>query len=91
MALHNVRDKDNNAHIHRVCGHMCKRSILWHRSHSKNAQFSDTDFAKVIRKACAYRELRQTATDQHRVHRPMPTIPGQCRSEERRVGKECRP
>ena len=80
MALHNVRDKDNYAHIHRVCGHMSKQFILWHRSHSKNAQFSDTDVAKVkpICKACAYRELRQTATDQHRVHRPMPTLPGQC-------------
>ena len=59
---------------------MSKQSIPWHRSHSKNAQFSDTDVAKVrpICKACAYGELRQTATDQHRVHRPMPTIPGQC-------------
>ena len=23
-------------------------------------------------------KLRQTATDQHRGHRPMPTLPGQC-------------
>ena len=58
---------------------MSKQSILWHRSNSKNAQFSDTDVSKVrpICKACAYGVLRQTATDQHRVHRPMPTIPGQ--------------
>ena len=82
MALHNVRDKDNYAHIRRVCGHMSKQSILWHRSHSKNAQFSDTDVAKVrpICKACAYGELRLTAMDQHQVHRLMPTIPGQCLS-----------
>ena len=80
MALHNVRDEDNYAHIHRVCGHMSEQSILWHHSHSKNAQFSDTDVAKFrpIRKAYAYGELRQTVTDQHRVHRPMPTTPGQC-------------
>ena len=79
-ALHNVRHKDNYGHIHRVCGDMSKQSIPWHRSHSKNAQFSDTDVAKVrpICKACVNGELRQTATDQHRVHRPMPTIPGQC-------------
>ena len=79
MALHNVRDKDNYAHIHRVCGHMSKQSIQ-ERSHSKNAQFSDIDVAKVrhIWKACAYGELRQTSTDQHRVHRPMSTKPSQC-------------
>ena len=29
MALHNVRDPDNFAHIHRVCGHMSKSAILW--------------------------------------------------------------
>ena len=79
MALHNVRDPDNFAHTHRVCGHMSNSAILWHRSHSKNANFSDADAAKVrpICKACAYGEQRQTRTDSNRVHRPLPTVPGQ--------------
>ena len=56
MALHNVSDPDNFAHIHRVCGHISNSAILWHRSHSKNANFSDADAAKVRQscKACAY-------------------------------------
>ena len=79
MALHNVRDPDNFAHIHRVCNHMSNSAILWHRSHSKNANSSDADAAKVqpICKACAYGEQRQTGTDSNRVHRPLPAVPGQ--------------
>ena len=79
MALHNVRDPDNFAHIHRVCGHMSNSAILWHRSHSKDANFSDADAAKVrpICKACTYGEQRQTGTDSNRVHRPLPILPGQ--------------
>ena len=60
MGLHDVRDPDNFAHIHRVCGHISNSAILWHRSHSKNANFSDADAAKVrpICKACAYGEQK---------------------------------
>ena len=79
MTLHNVRDPDNFGHIHRVYGRMSNSAILWQRSHSKNANFSDADAAKVrpICKACAYREQRQTGTDSNRVHRPLSIVPGQ--------------
>ena len=80
MALHSVRVKDHYAHIHDVTGHMSKTCILWHRAHSKNAQFSDADASKVrpICRTCAYGESRQTGTDPRRDHRPQPTWPGQC-------------
>ena len=79
MALHSVRGKDNFTHIHNVCGHMSPRHILWHREHSKNAKFTDAYIARIrpICRTCAYGESRQMGTDNHRVHRPMPTIPGQ--------------
>ena len=79
MALHSVREVDNFSHIHRVCGHMSEPYIKWHREHSKNAKFSDVDAARVrpLCKACIYGEDRQTATDRHRIHRPLPTVPGQ--------------
>ena len=70
MALHNVRNSDNFAHIHRVCGHMSNSAILRHYSHSKNVNFSDADAAK-------YGEQRQIGTDFHQVHKPLPTVPGQ--------------
>ena len=78
MALHNVRELDNFAHIHRVCGNISNSAILWHRSHSKNSNFSDTDATKVrpICKACACGEQRQTGTDSNRYHKPLPTVPG---------------
>ena len=80
MALHSVREVDNFSHIHRVCGHMSEPYIKWHREHSKNAKFSDGDAARVrpLCKACIYGEDRQTATDRHCIHRPLPTVPGQC-------------
>ena len=79
MALHNVRDPNNFAHIHRVCGHMSNSVVLWHRSHSKNTNFSDAAAAKVrpICKACAYGERRQTGTDSNWIHEPLPTMPEQ--------------
>ena len=45
-----------------------------------NVKFSDADAKKVrpLCKACVYGEDRQTSTDRHRVHRPLPTIEGQC-------------
>ena len=45
-----------------------------------NAKFSDADAKKVrpLCKACVYGEDRQTSTDRHRIHRPLPTIEGQC-------------
>ena len=80
MALHSVRRQDMFSHIHRVCGHMSDAYIKWHRENSKNAKFSDTDAKKVrpLCKACVYGENRQTSTDRHRIHRPLPTIEGQC-------------
>ena len=68
------------SHIHRVCGHMFDTYIKWQRENSKNAKFSDADAKKVrpLCKACVYGEDRQTSTDRHRVHRPLPTIAGQC-------------
>ena len=80
MALHSVRIADNFTHIHKVCGHMSPSFIKWHREHSKNAHFTDADMTKVrpICKACVYGESRQTGTDQHRIHRPLPTRAGQC-------------
>ena len=54
--------------------------IKWHRENSKNAKFSDADAKKVrpLCKACVYGEDRQTSTDRHRIHRPLPTLEGQC-------------
>ena len=80
MALHSVREVDNFSLIHRVCEHMSKPYIKWHREHSKNAKFSDVDTTRVrpLCKACIYGEDRQTATDRHRIQRPLPTVPGQC-------------
>ena len=80
MALHSVREQDMFSHIHRVCGHMFDTYIKWYRENSKNAKFSDADAKKVrpLCKACVYGEDRQTSTDQHRIHRPLPTIEGQC-------------
>ena len=54
--------------------------IKWHRENSKNAKFTDADAKKVrpLCKACVYGEDRQTSTDRHRIHRPLPTIAGQC-------------
>ena len=77
MALHNVR-KLVNSHTstESVCGHMSNSAILWHRSHSKNANFSDAK-VRPICKDCAYGEQRQTGTDSNQVHRPLPTVPGQ--------------
>ena len=59
---------------------MSKQAILWHRTHSKNASFTDSEANKIrpICEACVTGELRQGNTDHHRIHRPMPTIPGQC-------------
>ena len=78
MAVHSVREKDNFAHIHKVCGHMSVKHILWHRTNSKNANFTDADVARArpICQACAYGESRQMGTDQHRIHRPMPSRAG---------------
>ena len=80
MALHSVREQDMFSHIHRVCGHMSDPYIKWHRENSKNAKFSDADAKKVrpLCKACVYGEDRQTSTDRHRIHRPLPTMGGQC-------------
>ena len=80
MALSSVREKDTLSHLHRCLGHMSLPYLKWHREHSKNAWFSDSEASKVrpICKSCAYGESRQTGTDHHRVHRPLPTIPGQC-------------
>ena len=54
--------------------------IKWHRENSKNAKFSDADAKKIrpLCKACVYGEDRQTSTDRYRIHRPLPTIEGQC-------------
>ena len=54
--------------------------IKWHRENIKNAKFSDADAKKVrpLCKACVYGEDRQTSTDRHRIHRPLPTVEGQC-------------
>ena len=73
---------DMFSHIHRVCGHMSDAYIKWHRENSKNAKFSDadakTDRLRPLCKACVYGEDRQTSTDRHRIHRPLPTLEGQC-------------
>ena len=75
-----VREQDMFSHIHRVCGHMSNPYIKWHRENSKNEKLSDADAKKVrpLCKACVYGEDRQTSTDRHRIHRPLPTIAGQC-------------
>ena len=54
--------------------------IKWHRENSKDAKFSDADAKKVrpLCKACVYGEDRQTSTDRHRIHPPLPTLEGQC-------------
>ena len=80
MALTSVRVTDNFSHIHKVCGHMSPSFIKWHRENSKNAQFTDADMNKTrpICRACVYGESRQTGTDHHRIHRPLPTRAGQC-------------
>ena len=70
------------SHIHRVCGHMSDPYIKFShvRENSKNAKFTDADAKKVrpLCKACVYGEDRQTSTDRHRIHRPLPTVQGQC-------------
>ena len=80
MALHSVHVKDNYAHIHNVLGHMSREHILWHREFSKNAHFTDAtaNILRPICTVCAYGESRQTGTDHHQGHRPLPTQPGQC-------------
>ena len=68
------------SHIHRVCEYTSDPYIKWHRENSKNANFTDADAKKVrpLCMACVYGEDRQTSTDGHRIHRPLPTIQGQC-------------
>ena len=80
MALHSVREVNDFLHIHWVCGHMSEPYIKWHREHSKNTRFSDVAAARVrpLCKACIYGDDRLTATDRHRIHRPLPTVPRQC-------------
>ena len=70
MALHSLREQDMFSHIHRVCGHMSDPYIKWHRENSKKV--------RPLCKACVYGEDRQTSTDRHRIHRPLPTVQGQC-------------
>ena len=59
---------------------MSKKHILWHRENSKNANFTEAEanLLRPICKSCVYGESRQTGTDHHRVHRPRPTLAGQC-------------
>ena len=59
---------------------MSKKHIMWHREHSKHANFTDAE-ANLLRPVCQiriYGESRQIVTDPHRDHRQRPTIAGQC-------------
>ena len=78
MALHSVREQDMFSHIHRVCGHMSATYIKSHRENSNNAEFADAKKVRALCKACVYGEDRQISTDRYRIHRPLPTLEGQC-------------
>ena len=55
---------------------MSNPAILWHRSHSKNANFSDAKVRQIC-KTCAYGKQRHNGMDSNRVLRPQPSVPGQ--------------
>lgn len=53
--------------------------MAWHRKNSKNASFTNKDasLSRPVCRACAQGTMRQTPTNPHRTHRPMPMEFGQ--------------
>ena len=62
-----------------VTGHSGHHGMTWHRLHSTNAAYTPQDAAapRPVCTACVYGSMHQTNTDHRRIHRTMPTIPGQ--------------
>ena len=67
-------------HLHIVTGHSGKQGMLWHHNNSRHAKYSEIDESRQrgACSGCVYGAMTQMATDHRRIHRDIPTRPGQC-------------
>jgi hypothetical protein len=67
-------------HVHLVTGHPGKEGMKWHLENSRHAKYTESDAQRQrgTCKGCVYGTMTQMGTDHNRLHRDIPTQPGQC-------------
>ena len=67
-------------HVHLVTGHPGKEGMKWHLENSRHARYTESDAQRQrgTCKGCVYGTMTQMGTDHNRLHRDIPTQPGQC-------------